>query len=454
MKQNISPWIRQLDLSRKHSRLTGDIATDVAIVGAGIAGVATAFFTLKYTDKKVVLLEKSKLAHGATGHNAGQVVSYFERGFASIAREFGTQLAAEAETAIVGAWDLIDEMYKDGGLDIPFHRFIGHGGLTSFQQIKWHLEANKLRRSAGLEPRELVIADDAPFIKAIPAEYDGAYAVAPREELERRLESTAKEFIAVISYQKGVVNSALFCQEVAAHLLKTYANRFSFYEHTPVNKVILHKEHAILDAETHVVDAARVVLCTNGFENIHIINEAGLEIDARFHHNVAGKIAYMSGYLEDLDKPPIAISYYTNPVASSESDYFYLTRRPYEYERGHHHNLICIGGPVVDPSETDAYGPDLEFPETASAQIDDFLRRVYQIEPNKKIEYAFTWHGLMGYTRSRLRLIGPEPQNPVLLYNLGCNGIGILPSVFGGRTIARHIAGERVAKNVFQIPRR
>lgn len=454
MRKNYSPWIHQLDQERDHDRIDRDISTDIAIIGAGIAGVSTAFFTLKYTDKKVVLIDRFKMAHGATGHNAGQVVSYFERGFASLAREFGLERAADAERSIVGAWDLMDEMYSDAQLDIPFSRFIGHGGLSSFQQVKWHLEANKLRRDAGVQSRMLVISEDAPFAKVIPSEFDGIYEIVPQERIYELLETKMKGFIGVISFQKGVVNSALFCQEVVSYLRKKYPDRFSLYEHTPVHKLLLYKEHAVLDADTHTVDAARVVLCTNGFESIRIINEAGLEIDAKFHHLVRGKIGYMSGYLENMNKPPIAISYYTDPIASVESSYFYLTRRPYEYEKGAHHNLISVGGPEYDPDEGEAYDYNKEFPEDANVQIDDFVHKVYDLGPNHKIEYAFTWHGLMGYTRNGVRLIGPEPKNPVLLYNLGCNGIGILPSVFGGKHIARHILGERVPKSIFDVPAR
>lgn len=454
MRRNESPWIRQLDGARALSRIPKDISTDVAIIGAGIAGVATAFFTLKYTDKRVVLLERHKLAHGATGHNAGQVVSYFERGFASLAREFGVKRAGEAERAIVSAWELMDEMYSDAGLDIPFPRFIGHGGLSSFQQIKWHLEANRLRREAGVECRSLAISKDAAFAQAIPALYQDLYTLVPQSEIQDRLETKTPGFVGVISHQKGVVNSALFCQDIVAYMLQRYPDRFSLYEHTPVHKVLLYDEHAVLDADAHTVEAGRVVLCTNGFENMHIINEAGLEIDAKFHHLVQGKVGYMSGYLETNNKPPIAISYYTEPIASMDSDYFYLTRRPYEYEKGSRHNLISIGGPVFDPEEGETYDMEQEFPEDAEKKIDDFVRKIYEVEPNKKIEYVFTWHGLMGYTRNGVRMIGPEPQNKILLYNLGCNGIGILPSVFGGRHVARHIAGERLAPTIFDVPRR
>lgn len=455
MRKNRSPWIHQLNHERPHSRIPSDISTDVAIIGAGIAGIATAFFTLKYTDKKVVLLERFKMAHGATGHNAGQVVSYFERGFASLAREFGIEKAAEAEKCVSGAWDLIDEMYTDAALNIPFSRFIGHAGLTSFQQVKWHLEANKLRRQGGLESRMLVISEKAPFAKAIPAEFEGLYEIVPQEKIHEMLETKMPGFIAALSNKKGVVNSALFCQDVAQYLLKKYPDRFALYEHTPVHKLILHKEHAVLDADTHTVDTAKVILCTNGFESIHIINEAGLEIDAKFHHLLQGKVAYMSGYLEHMNKQPTAISYYIDPSASIENDYVYLTRRPFEYESSKEHNLICVSGPTISVGENDPpYDWESEFPEDITGRIDEFVHKVYDLGPNHKIDYIFTWHGLMGYTRNGVRLIGPEPQNPVLLYNLGCNGIGILPSVFGGRHIAKHLAGERVGKTIFDVPMR
>lgn len=452
MRKNHSPWIHQLDANRSRKVLDRDLETDVAIVGAGIAGVATAFFILKYTDKRVALVERFKLAHGATGHNAGQVVSYFERGFASLAQEFGLQATAKAERDIVGAWELLDEMYTDAGLDIPFSRFIGHGGLTSFQQVQWHLDANRLRRQAGNPVRELLISETAPFVKAIPNEYEGTYRIVPHREILDLLETEKKVFVAVISYQKGCINSALLCQEVVAYLLATYPERFALYEHSRVHKILLHKEYAILDVEKHTIDALRVVLCTNGFEDLHLINEHGLGIDAKYHHLLHGKIGYMSGYLEAMNKPPMAISYYLDPSASMANEYVYLTRRPYEYEKGAHHNLISVGGPTEDIDDTSNYTYEGDFPEEAEEALDRFIHQVYDWEPNRKIDYLFTWHGLMGYTRNGVRLIGPEPKNPVLLYNLGCNGIGILPSLHGGRQIARHIGGERVEKSIFDVP--
>lgn len=452
--KNHSPWIYQLDKGRVSHKLERPVTPGVVVVGAGIAGIATAFFTLKYTDKTVVILERYKLAHGATGHNAGQVTSYFERGFASLVKEFGAELAAEGQKAIEDAWGLLDEMYTDAGLDIPFARFKGHAGLSSLAQVLFHLENNACRRAARLNLEELLIAEDTPFLCELPLKYAGLYRLVPRVQLLERLESKSNRYIACLSYQKGCINSALMCQETVRYLLRKYPGRFALYEHTPVHKVVLRDTHAIIDSLSHAIKTPQVVLCTNGFEDFTIINEHGLEVDGHFHASVQGKVGYMSAYLETMNKPPIAISYFPTPGAGPEESYVYLTRRPYEYESHLEHNLISIGGPDEPLPERGRYLIEREFPEQHMRTLEVFLRETYDLDLNKKIEYLFTWHGLMGYTKNGVRMVGPEPKNPVLLYNLGCNGVGILPSVMGGRTIARHVAAETVKPSIFDVPTR
>src|SRR4051812_32254928 len=46
-----SPWIAQLGAAGPPRPLAEDTRTDVVIVGAGIAGVAAAFFTLRETEE-------------------------------------------------------------------------------------------------------------------------------------------------------------------------------------------------------------------------------------------------------------------------------------------------------------------------------------------------------------------------------------------------------------------
>jgi len=449
MKVNRSPWIHQLDSERPSIALHGDIQTDVAVIGAGIAGVSTSFFLLEKTDKKVVLLDGSRLAHGATGHNAGQITSYFERSLKSISEEFGIEKTKEGQKAIESAWELLDHMYTVAGLSIPIARFLGFAGVIDLERTNRFLEDSLVRKVCGLEVEDFLIADNAPFLKDIAGKFKDLYRIVPHSVVLEKLETHNPMFYGVLFSQKGCMNSALFCQEVVSFLLKKYPQRFSLYEHTHIQKVALHEGYAVLDAVSHTIEAKRVVLCTNGFENIHILNKSGLDIDIRLHHELQGVVGFMSGYLKKYDKPPVAISYIMPTNSPLDGDYIYLTRREYEFEGVDKKNLISIGGPEVSLEDGGEYGSDRDYPEEAQESIDLFAKNFFEKKDGPPIHYTFQWHGLMGYTTSGVRLVGSEPKNPVLLYNLGCNGIGILPSIFGGDRISRIISGEFIKPSIF-----
>jgi len=209
----------------------------------------------------------------------------------------------------------------------------------------------------------------------------------------------------------------------------------------------------VLEVLTHAVEAKKIVLCTNGFESFTIKNDAGADIDTKFHHSVAGRIGYMSGYIEPLSHPPTAVSYFPkvneyNGDPTGES-YFYLTRRPHEHEGKSSYNLVCAGGPEKVLPNGAEYSREDYCSEEMRILIGDFLQNTYAKHPNNTTDYAFCWHGLMGYTPNGVRCIGPEPCNPVLLYNLGCNGVGILPSIYGSMRIAQHLNGEEIKPSIF-----
>ncbi len=451
---NNSPWIHQLDKSRVSRRLERDEQSDVAIIGAGIAGIATAYYTLKHTEKTVAILEGYKLAHGATGHNAGHLVSYFERPFRELVDAFGLDLAVQAQKDVDSAWELMEEMYTEAGLDIPLSRFESYAGLSSKEQVLSHLENDYLRRKGGLHTKVVEIWEDADFIHEIPEQYHDHLSFVSREEIALKLETFDPQYIAVLSSQKGVMNSALFCQEVAAYLGETYPERFSIYEHSPVGKIVIHKDKVILDVGLHTFECKDVVLCTNGFENLDLITPDGLTVNTRFHHNIHGIVAFMSAYLEPHTGIPAAISYYQKEdpgLTDNPGDpYFYVTRREYEYEKSDKHNLVCIGGPDYALEHLSRYDRDLEFSEKAKTQIDAFVRQTY--DKKEALEYLFMWHGVMGYTKNLLRMVGPDPTYPHLYYNLGCNGVGLMPSIFAGSKVARQIAGEKFPSSLFDIP--
>lgn len=461
MSNRSSPWIHQLDATRPYESITKDISTDVVIVGAGIAGISTAFFSLKYTSKKVVLVEASKVAHGATGHNAGQIVSYFEHPFARLVDLYGVQKAAKAQENIFYAWDLLEEMYRESGATTPLSRFTGYAGCSSIEQIVEHLANIKAQREAGLDIEGVLVANLSFVIDKIPAAYRELFARIDHKEVGRLLETSDRRYIGVLASRKGCVNSAVFCEQVIKFLQRTYSERFTVYEQSPVERIILAKNEGVVTVGTHRVTAEKIVLCTNGFSNFTIKNTVGDNLNERFHKMVIGKIGYMAAYLENSVKPPVAISYFT-PAQSSQKKaydraksldeqdpYFYLTRRKFEHRTHGLKNLICVGGPESDVPDTPYENITTPFPENTEQEITDFLSKTFASFPQGKQEYAFTWSGLMGYTPTGLRCIGPDPTNPVLLYNIGCNGVGILSSIYGGKRISAFLTHSRLEPSIF-----
>ncbi|MFB2647453.1 NAD(P)/FAD-dependent oxidoreductase [Shewanella mangrovisoli] len=84
-----------------YPQLEGDVRVDVAIIGGGFTGVATAV-ELSEKGYKVALLEANKIAWGATGRNGGQVTGSLS-GDAAMTKQLRCLLGQEAEDYV---WNL------------------------------------------------------------------------------------------------------------------------------------------------------------------------------------------------------------------------------------------------------------------------------------------------------------------------------------------------------------
>ncbi|MBM3232595.1 FAD-binding oxidoreductase [Candidatus Pacearchaeota archaeon] len=449
---NHSPWIHQLEKVRKpRDILKKDIKTDMAIVGAGIAGICTAYFILRDTKNKVVVVEANKVAHGATGHNAGQIVSYFEKPFSKIVEEYGLELAARGQEEILSGWELLEQVYSESEIKTYFSQFIGYAGCSTLKQLNSHLENKYLRNKANISIEKVFVSEKAPFLKEIPKKYDGLYELVPHKKVLEILETKSSLYHAALASKKGCLNSALFCEELISYLLYKYKDRISLYEFTPIDKVELYGDHVKLSTRKgKIINGKKVVLCTNGFQKLKINNKSGKNIDTSFHDFILGVVGYMAAYISpQTGTKSNAISYFPKSNNDASDAYFYLTKREFsdKMESG---NLISVGGPEVTLDNTIEYIRDKPYFEKHEKKIDKFLKKNY-IHAPKKINYKYHWHGLMGYTKSELRAIGPHPYNKNLLYNLGCNGVGILPSIYGGYKIARFITGIKMPKSIFDV---
>lgn len=73
--------------------LFGDLTVDVAVIGAGIAGLATAY-ALAREDLRVVVLERDRVAGAASGRNAGFVLAGVAENYVAACRRYGDARAA------------------------------------------------------------------------------------------------------------------------------------------------------------------------------------------------------------------------------------------------------------------------------------------------------------------------------------------------------------------------
>jgi glycine/D-amino acid oxidase-like deaminating enzyme len=442
-----SPWLAQVTRDVRSRPLHGDDVADVVVVGAGIAGVATTFFILRNTNKSVLLVERDRVACGATARNAGQLTTYFERPLASIADEFGAEKAVEAQREFDSAHDLLDLLVDEAGASVRIERFTGHMGMLNLDHLRVHLRNNLIRRQGGWRAGECVIAEDVAFLREIPPKFDGLYEVVPRARVRELLEIDDDRYCAVLSDLAGCANSCLLSVQVLDCLLSRYPDRLRFVEHTPVTTVTFADGRAHVRADGHQITAGHVVLCTNGFVDHAVLDASGSPVRLAPDQEITGLVGHMLAFVEEQPRKPAAKSFVRNATIGGETPYVYVTRRTYD-RTDDMVTLTCIGGPET-PFDPRTWDPETPFPADLIAEMDTDVRPLATLLRRAGQPYDFHWHGLMGYNDSGIRVVGAHPSHPGLLYNLGCNGVGFLPSIFGGERVSQLLAGRTFAPSVF-----
>jgi glycine/D-amino acid oxidase-like deaminating enzyme len=112
---NHSPWIEQIDQTVEFPPLQSNKRCEVVVVWGGISGISTVFQILTQTELSVSLIEAKKIARWATGHNAGQVVLYFEKPFQEIVKEYWLPKAIDGQKALFRGFDILQEMMERVG---------------------------------------------------------------------------------------------------------------------------------------------------------------------------------------------------------------------------------------------------------------------------------------------------------------------------------------------------
>ncbi|RAU83090.1 FAD-dependent oxidoreductase [Pontibacter arcticus] len=146
---SLSVWVDEVSMPPT-TTLTENITCDVCVVGAGIAGLTTAYLLAK-AGKRVVVVESKQIGAGETARTTAHLSNALDDRFSELIRLFGKDGARLAAQSHGQAIDKIEEIVKDEKIACEFKRLDGYlfannsdqetqllDELEALQQIGWH----------------------------------------------------------------------------------------------------------------------------------------------------------------------------------------------------------------------------------------------------------------------------------------------------------------------------
>jgi glycine/D-amino acid oxidase-like deaminating enzyme/nitrite reductase/ring-hydroxylating ferredoxin subunit len=158
--QTTSIWMASAKEIPSDGNLTEDTSADVCIVGAGIAGMTTAYL-LAREGKRVVVLDDGPIGGGMTSRTTAHLVNALDDRFYELERlhgEKGARLAAESHSAAI---DRVEAIVKEESIDCEFERLDGYLFVPPGESKEQLEDELKATHRAGLTGVEMI--DRAPI---------------------------------------------------------------------------------------------------------------------------------------------------------------------------------------------------------------------------------------------------------------------------------------------------
>ncbi len=276
-------------LLKRFPQLTGEVQTDVVIIGGGITGMSAAL-ELKQAGKKVILVELSRVSFGETGHTTGHLTESFDETYRTLISNFGIDGAKLAAQSSRRAIQKIEDNVRKFDIRCDFKRVSGY----RFTESK-----------------------------------------ANRPELEREAEAAAS-----IGVHVNFVESAPLPFKTFGALEFEHQAQFHAYKYVSALANLVHGDGCFIYEDTKVHDVeegepCRVVTDKGVIVCKDVIVAANVPISNKFllHTKIAAYRTYA-----------IAITLRDN---SSIPGLFWDTQDPYHYIRSHRddsRNYVIIGG--------------------------------------------------------------------------------------------------------------
>lgn len=379
-----SYYAASANVTTAHPGLEGDLACDVCVVGAGIAGCAAAL-ELAERGLDVALVDAECVGWGASGRSGGQAIFGFGTDMGSIAAQVGPQAARQVWDVSVEALDWLRKRAARHSIDCDLHW--GH----------LHVATKARQRDQLLElQRELADAygyDSPRFLE--------------RDAVESLLDTT-RYCAGLLDPRSGHLHPLNYTLGLAQAAVAAGAR---VYERTPVTRVA-RGDPLRLVTPRGTITARHAVLTRGGYV-------AGLRVPTDWRVMPVGTYVVAT---EPLGEQRISALIRENVAVADVNfvlDYF---------RRSADHRLL-FGGRVsysgIDARDTGrATGARMRrvFPQLAGVRLD------------------YVWGGYVDITMNRAPDFGRIDPN--LYYLQGFSGHGIAMGGMAGRLAAEAIAGQ------------
>jgi gamma-glutamylputrescine oxidase len=376
-----------------YPELEGAIEADVAIVGGGFSGVATAV-ELSERGYKVVLLESNRIGWGASGRNGGQIIGGYGQNPGAFRSTIGSEGVDIVEGMGVECVDIIKQRIEKYNIDCD---------------LKWGY------CEVGLKKRHLKSyqqwAEDDPAMRLLDQDQIKEYVNS-----ELYLGGYYREDWGHIQPLNLCLGEAKVAQSLGANI----------FENSQVTN-ITYGDNPVVTTQKGSVKAGHVILCGNAY---------------------MGKLV---PYLDARVLPATSCIIGTEPLSDEQLQQTMVrdvavcdSRTALDYYRLSADKRLLFGG-------LSNY-TGLE-PTNAEAVMRNKMAKVFPSLKNVKIDYS--WSGRMGISVRRMPQIG-RIKNSNILYASGYSGHGVAPTHMTGRLLAEAVDGNThrfdIMNKMFHLP--
>ncbi|MBT6692838.1 MAG: FAD-binding oxidoreductase [Porticoccaceae bacterium] len=369
------------------------IEADVAIVGGGFSGVATAV-ELSERGYKVVLLESNRIGWGASGRNGGQIIGGYGQNPGAFRSTIGSEGVDIVEGMGVECVDIIKQRIEKYNINCD---------------LKWGY------CEVGLKKRHLKAYQQW-------AEADPAMHLLDRDKIKEYVNSEIylggyyREDWGHIQPLNLCIGEAKVAQSLGAKI----------FENSKVTNVT-YGESPVVTTEKGSVKAGHVILCGNAY-----MDKLVPYLDARVLPATSCIIGTEPLSNEQLQQTM------ARDVAVCDS------RTALDYYRLSADKRLLFGG-LSNYSGLE--------PANAKAVMRAKMAKVFPSLKNIKIDYS--WSGRMGISVRRMPQIG-RIKNSNVLYASGYSGHGVAPTHMTGRLLAEAVDGDThrfdIMNKMFHLP--